>query len=141
MVSGVLALAGFFISLYLWFWKVGLLGALACGDGACETVQLSSYATFLGVPVAFVGVIGYLSILGTSIWGLHGQWAARREPTLVLVALSGVAVAFTGYLTYLEAAVIEAWCRWCLVSAAIIVAIFAAAVAGLVSGRGRERTG
>ncbi|NIR45309.1 MAG: hypothetical protein GWM93_13890, partial [Gemmatimonadetes bacterium] len=34
-------------------------------------------------------------------------------------------------LTYLEAAVIEAWCRWCLVSAGIITAIFVTSLLGL----------
>jgi uncharacterized membrane protein len=47
------------------------------------------------------------------------------------VVLSGLGVLFTGYLTYLEAFVIHAWCRWCLGSAAIIAAIFLAALAGL----------
>ena len=48
MAIAVLALAGFFVSLYLWLWKVGLLGTIACGDGGCETVQLSEHAEFLG---------------------------------------------------------------------------------------------
>ncbi|MCH7874644.1 MAG: vitamin K epoxide reductase family protein [Gemmatimonadetes bacterium] len=135
MVSATLALVGFFVALYLWLWKVGLLGALACGDGGCETVQLSEHAVFLGIPVALYGVAGYLAILATSLWGLHGRWATRREPTVVLVVLAGIGLAFTGYLTYLEAAVIDAWCRWCLVSAAIIVAIFVTSVVGMVRSR------
>ena len=55
----------------------------------------------------------------------------RREPTLGLVAVSGLGVAFTLYLTYLEAFVINAWCRWCLVSAALIAAIFLVSLVGL----------
>ena len=133
MVSAALALGGFFLALYLWLWKIGFIGgAIACGTGACEAVQLSEYAHFLGQPVAFYGVGGYIALFGVSMWGLHGRWAARREPTLVLVALAGIGVVFTAYLSYLEAFVIGAWCRWCLVSAAIIFGNLAVAVTGLV---------
>src|SRR2546427_4001758 len=33
-----------------------------CGaSGGCETVQTSQWAVFLGMPVAFYGVVGYLA--------------------------------------------------------------------------------
>ncbi len=131
MVTAALALVGFFVALYLWLWKIGLLGTLACGTGGCETVQLSDYAVFLGLPVAFYGVGGYLTLFVVSLVGVQPGWAERRTPTVVLVTLSAVGVAFTVYLTYLEAAVIEAWCRWCLVSAGIITAIFVTSLLGL----------
>lgn len=134
MITATLALAGFFVALYLSLWKLGVVGNLACGTGGCEYVQTSSYAVVLGVPVAFYGVAGYLAILGVSLAGLQGSWADRREPTLALLALSAAGVAFSAYLTYLEAAVIHAWCRWCLVSAGIIMAIFVASVVGMRTG-------
>jgi uncharacterized membrane protein len=130
MVSATLALIGLLISLYLWLWKIGLLGALVCGDGACERVQLSPYAQIAGVPVAFFGVVGYLGILVVSLAGLQDRLVPRRWPTDAILYLAGIGVAFSGYLTYLEAAVIHAWCRWCIVSAIIIVVIFGVAVAG-----------
>ena len=131
MVTAALSLAGLFVSLYLWFFKMGWLGTLACGTGGCEAVQLSEYSVVFGVPVALLGVIGYAVLLGASIWGLHGTWAERREPTLLLVLLSGTGVAYAAYLTYLEAAVIHAWCQWCVGSAVIITAICATAIVGL----------
>jgi len=132
MVSAMLALAGFFVSLYLWLWKLGAVGSLSCGPGGgCEYVQTSPYAMLFGIPVAFFGVIGYLGLLIVSLLGLQPRWAERREPTVALVALSGAALGFTAYLTYLEAAVIHAWCRWCLVSAGIIAAIFLTSLVGL----------
>lgn len=130
MASAALALVGLLISLYLWFWKIGALGLLACGDGACETVQLSPYAQIAGIPVAFFGVVGYLAILVVSLVGLQEPFVRRRWPTDAIIVLAGIGVAFSGYLTYLEAAVIHAWCRWCIVSAVIITAIFAAGLAG-----------
>ncbi len=132
MVAATLALAGFFVSLYLWLWKLGVVGSLSCGPGGgCEYVQTSPYAVILGIPVAFYGVLGYLGLLLVSLVSLQPRWAERREPTVALVVLSGLGVAFTAYLTYLEAAVIHAWCRWCLVSAGIIMVIFVVSVVGL----------
>jgi uncharacterized membrane protein len=131
MITATLALAGFFVALYLWLWKLGVVGSLACGTGGCEYVQTSGYAVVLGMPVAFFGVAGYLALLGVSLAGLQPRWAQRREPTLVLLALSGLGVAFSGYLTYLEAAVLHAWCRWCLVSAGIIAGVFVVSVFGM----------
>lgn len=136
MVSAALALVGLLISLYLWLWKIGVLGALACGDGACERVQLSPYASVGGIPVALFGVAGYLAILLVSVAGLHGDAARRPWPTSAILGLAGGGVAFSAYLTYLEAAVIHAWCRWCIVSALIITAIFVTAVLGRRRGRG-----
>ena len=63
MIATALALVGLLISLYLWLWKIGWLGALACGEVGCETVQLSEYADVYGVPVAFVGMVGYAAML------------------------------------------------------------------------------
>jgi uncharacterized membrane protein len=140
MAAALLSLGGFFISLYLWLWKLGVVGQLACGvGGECEVVQNSPYAAIFGLPVAAYGVFGYLALFAVSLMGLQPGWRSRREPTVLLVVLAAAGVAFTGYLSYLEAFVIRAWCRWCLVSAAIIVSILIAALAGLQE-HGRQRS-
>lgn len=131
MVTAALSLVGLFVALYLWLWKLGMMGEIVCGTGGCETVQLSQYAEFLGLPVALYGVAGYAVLLAVSLLGLQPRWQDRAEPTRWLAALSGIGVAFTIYLTYLEAFVIGAWCRWCVVSAVIISGIFVASLAGL----------
>jgi uncharacterized membrane protein len=131
MVAATLALLGLLVSAYLWLWKLGLMGDLACGTGGCETVQLSEHGSLLGLPVAFYGVVGYAGLLGVSLAGLSPRWIERPEPTVSLLVLSGLGVLFTAYLTYLEAFVIGAWCRWCIGSAGIIVGIFIASLLGL----------
>ena len=141
MAVATAALLGLLLSTYLWFWKIGLLGAIACGSGSCEAVQFSEYAVIFGIPVALFGVVGYFGLLVVSIVGLQPTWADRREPPMLIAGMSGVGVAFTAYLTYLEAAVIEAWCRWCLVSAAIIGLIFLVALAELWMSRAAEAPG
>jgi uncharacterized membrane protein len=131
MAAALLGLVGFFISLYLWLWKIGLLGTIACGDGGCEVVQLSEWAYFLGVPVAFWGMLAYGAIVATSLAGLQPRWLNSRGPSVLLAVQAGIGVLFSGYLTYLEAAVIHAWCRWCVVSAILVCVIFAVSLVGL----------
>ncbi len=131
MAAAVLSLIGFFVSLYLWLWKLGLMGPMVCVSGGCETVQLSQYAVLLGIPVALYGVLGFAALFLVSITGLQDRWVARREPNLLLFLLSSGGVAFAGYLTYLEAFKIHAWCQWCVVCAVLMVLIFLLSVLAL----------
>jgi len=124
MAVTLLCLAGVFLSAYLWLFKLGKIGTLACGSGGCETVQLSPYARFMGVEVALIGLVGYLGLLVVALLSLQPRFAAARWPVQWLTALSGAAVLFTAYLTYLELFVIHAICRWCVTSAVIIALIF-----------------
>jgi len=124
MGVALLSVAGLLISAYLWMFKHGYIGTLACGTGECETVQLSQYSSFLGVDVAFLGMLGYLLFLGVSLVGVQPAWLDRPGPSRLLLLLSGGAVLFALYLTGLELFVIHAICRWCVASAVIVVVIF-----------------
>ena len=124
----LLAIVGFFLALYLWLYKIGAIGALQCGTGACEYVQSSRWADFLGLPVAFYGVVGYLVLFVTALVSLQPRYQDRPGPTRALAALSLVGFAFTVYLTFLELFVIRATCRWCVGSAGIMTAIAVVAV-------------
>ena len=120
----VLALAGLFISVYLLLYSLGFYGDLLCGVGSCEVVQTSDYATFLGVPVSGWGTAWYAGMFGLALWmasGSHGA-ASLADRLLALGATAGLA--FSIYLTVIEAFVLEAWCRWCVASAVLTVAIF-----------------
>lgn len=124
----LLALVGFFVATYLWLYKIGAIGTLQCGAGACDAVQTSRYAELLGVPVAFYGVAGYATIFAVSLAGLHPRLLGRREPTVALAVLATGGFLFSVYLTYLELFVIHAICRWCVGSAVIITAIWVVAI-------------
>lgn len=129
MGIALLALVGLFVALYLWLFKIGVVGTMSCGTGGCEAVQLSPESVFMGVEVALIGVVGYLVLLGVAVWGTLPAQATRGAPALALMILSGGAVAFTAHLKYLEFFVIGAVCQWCVVSAVIIVVIFLLSVA------------
>jgi uncharacterized membrane protein len=125
MSAAFLSLAGLFISGYLYLYKIGKIGSLACGTGGCETVQLSSWSRFAGLEVSLIGVLGYAVLLGLSLAALQPSLAAERWPATLLAVLAALGVAFTAYLTYLELFVIHAICRWCVASGVIIILLFA----------------
>jgi uncharacterized membrane protein len=109
----VLSAAGAGIAAYLTVTHLAHV-AVACTTGGCETVQTSRYAEVLGVPVAAIGLAGYLVLAGTAV--------ARGELARALgfgAALTGFAVAMV--LLYVQAAVLHAYCQWCLASDAILV--------------------
>jgi len=131
MAVAVLALLGLLVSVYLLLFKLGVVGSLVCGgSGACERVQTSPYAQFLGVPVAAYGVAGFGALLAVALAGLGERWVDRAAPSRVLAAMAGIGFLFAAYLTYLEIAVIHDICRWCALSALLITAILVVSLLG-----------
>jgi uncharacterized membrane protein len=131
MGIALLSLLGLIVSGYLSLYKLGYLGFIQCTSGGCETVQSSRYAFFGGMPVAVWGVGAYVVLLTLALIGVQPRWMRERWVALALFGVSAVGLAFTGYLTYLEAFVIHAWCQWCLVSAALVTLIFLLSIPGL----------
>ena len=108
----VLAAAGAAIAGYLLYerWTGGVL---VCSTGGCETVQHSRWSKLAGIPVATLGLAGYIGIF-ISVW-IRGEFGRA-----IGFALSLVGFLFSMYLTYREAFTIHAYCQWCLGSAAIM---------------------
>jgi len=138
MSAALLSLAGLFIAAYLYLYKIGKIGNLACGTGGCETVQWSPWSQIAGIEVALVGVLGYAGLLALSLAALRPELVGRHWPAALLTSLAGIGVLFTAYLTYLEIFVIHAICRWCVASGVVILAIFIVALLDL---RRLARTG
>jgi uncharacterized membrane protein len=131
MGAALTSLLGLFVSAYLYLYKIGRIGTLACGSGDCETVQTSPWSRFLGVDVALIGLLGYAVLLVVALLALRSSQVERRPPALLLTGLAAGGVLFTAYLTYLELFVIHAICRWCVGSAAIILSILILALLAL----------
>jgi uncharacterized membrane protein len=124
MGIALLAMGGVVLAIYLSLYKLGMITELTCAVGSCETVQLSEWATFLGLPVAVWGVGAYLAVLALALIGLQPAFAESRAISWLLVGLNAWNVLFSGWLTYLELYVIDAICMWCVVSAVLMLAIF-----------------
>jgi uncharacterized membrane protein len=105
-------------------------GSLACTRWAeCDVVNNSVYAKIYGVPVAFIGLAGYLLLLGLALAALQATGSGQRRLLTLGFALALGGVGFSAYLTYLEIFVIEAICIWCVTSALLITLL--ALVGGL----------
>jgi uncharacterized membrane protein len=86
------------------------------GHSSCLTVQSSSYAKLAGIPVAVLGLIGYIGILASL--------AIRTDTGRAI----GFAIALTGfgfsmYLTYREIFTIKSICEWCVSSAVLMTVL------------------
>ena len=88
----------------------------------CGIVNHSPYAEIRGVPVATIGIAGYLLI---AVLGLM-----RRRTFLLLASLAGMAFAL--YLTNIEANVLGVWCLYCVISQAVIATITLLAIGWVV---------
>jgi uncharacterized membrane protein len=122
LAMAALAVAGIGVAGYLTWAHYADVAPICATGGGCETVQQSSYAELGGVPVAILGLGGYLAILT----GLLVPGEAAR---LATAGIALVGAGFSAYLTYLELFVIDAICQWCVASAVIMVAL---AVLGLL---------
>ena len=122
MGAALLSLVGLFVSAYLYLYKIGRIGTLACGTGGCETVQTEHVEPVRGCRGrADRGAGVRPAPRRRADRAPAAPLAERRWPVSLFTALAAGGVLFTAYLTYLELFVIHAICRWCVGSAAIIV--------------------
>ena len=76
----------------------------------CGIVNHSPYAMLHGIPVADIGIAGYL---------LLGILALKRMYKTMLI-LAAPALAFSLYLAHIERDVLGVWCLYCAISLGII---------------------
>ena len=85
----------------------------------CSQVQKSRYSELAGVPVALIGLLGYLAILGSL---LVRETETSRFATAALT-LGGFG--FSAYLTAREVFTLEKICEWCVGSAILMTIMMA----------------
>ena len=128
MIIAALALGGVGLATYLAMYKLGMLGTLACTVGSCETVNLSRWATFLGIPVAVWGVGFYVVLFLVALLGTTERFVEATWVSHALLALTAWGVVFSAWLTYLELYVIHAVCMFCVISAILVTVTFLVAL-------------
>jgi vitamin-K-epoxide reductase (warfarin-sensitive) len=79
----------------------------------CGVVNHSSYSMISGIPVAAIGIAGYLVLV----------WLALSRQRAVLTAAAVVGLAFSLYLAHIERDILGAWCLYCVISLADIAVI------------------
>lgn len=88
---------------------------LYCGvSGGCNTVTNSSYSIMFGVYMAVYGMLYYLSILALTVIYIDTK---NKKVLKVLMILPALGFLFSLYLVYLQFFIINAICRYCMLSA------------------------
>ncbi|MBV8954562.1 MAG: vitamin K epoxide reductase family protein [Solirubrobacterales bacterium] len=112
----VLCVLGLLDAGYLTYVHYAGVKVLCVASGGCETVQASKYAELAGVPVAVLGLIGYVLILASV--AVRGELARAAGFAIALVGFG-----FSAYLTYRELFTIHAICQWCVASAVLMTGL------------------
>jgi uncharacterized membrane protein len=117
-----LTVAGLGVASYLTYIHYAGINPVCTAGGSCLKVQTSIYSTLAGVPVALVGLIGYVVIMASLL-------APENETTrFATVAFTVVGFGFSAYLTGRELFSIHAICEWCVSSAVIMTVLMCLAV-------------
>jgi uncharacterized membrane protein len=117
VASALVATAGAAVAAYLLAVRSGT-AELVCRTGGCETVQSSDYAEVLGIPVAALGLAGFVAIGVLSLLSSPLAQAAAASPALA-------ALVFSAYQLVVQLAIIDEVCDWCLVSDVLVIALAA----------------
>ena len=121
----IISFIGMIDSIYLSY-----LHHLVAGGGGCPTQNLpgldcgvvlaSSQSKLLGFPVAWFGVLGFISLFGLSLDRYLNMDLERTYYNTILLPIMGlIGTVFGIYLTYAEAFIIHEWCPFCLIAFAL----------------------
>jgi len=95
----------------------------------CGIVNHSPFAEIAHVPVAAIGIAGYLALAGLAL--------ARRRALLTVAALVGMGFAL--YLSHIEKDILIVWCLYCVISQGIIALATLLSAGWIVSSAFRKR--
>lgn len=93
----------------------------------CGVVNHSPFAEIAHVPVAALGIVGYLAMAGLAL--------LRRRGLLVAVATAGFCFAL--YLSHIEKDILLVWCVYCVISQVLIALVTLLSLASLAMERRR----
>lgn len=113
VIAAIVALIGLVDSVYLTVHHLTAEPVPCSIISGCETVLTSSYAEIAGIPLAAFGAAAYFVAFSLAVLAASGN----RTMWKVFGAQTVVMALFTGWLIYLQAAVIGAFCQFCLLSA------------------------
>ena len=128
----IIACIGVLDSIYLSIIKFTNNKAMCIqGVGDCWSVNNSRYSEFLGIPISIFGALAYLCIIGLLLFANKNKILAEYA-TIFIFGISLAGFLFSMYLTYLQFAVINAVCPFCILSACTMTAVFILSLINLV---------
>ena len=129
--SVALVIVGLLVSIYMTVYKLTSNNAMCLGSGDCSTVNASRFSEVNGIPVAVIGVLGYLAILATLFFENRNNFL-KQNGTLLIFGMALAGFIFTVWLIYVEVAILKALCPFCVTSQTAMTIIFILAVIRLI---------
>jgi uncharacterized membrane protein len=118
LLGALLSVAGIADSAYLVWEKYAGAASQVCDINPffnCTVVQTSPYSSFLGIPTALVGLLGFLILLILFILAFRGTERLGPWPIDLWLLIFATLGALVGLgLSYLEVFVIQAICLFCV---------------------------
>ncbi len=127
-----LGLAGFLYTAHLGLLRGELLGGPVCGGTTfnCHVVTASRWGSFLGLPLALWGLVGYVAVIGLALLA----WQSTEWAAIALTLLAGLASLFIALdvsLLVIMLVPIGALCPLCLATYAVNIGLLVVALRGL----------
>jgi len=135
-ICAFLSLVGIGLAGYLTFLHLGVvrgefLGGPACTGASevfnCHAVTAGPWGSLLGMPLSLWGILGYLIVLGLSLWSLQSAEAAQNGLALIAVVAAGffiIDLVLLGVMMF----VIKVYCLFCMLTYAVNLCLLGAAV-------------
>ena len=96
-------------------------GPIPCHvTSGCNDVLTSRFSVIAGVPLSWIGLVFYVAVFCLAVFELFGTAKSLRW----LFFPAGVALLISGLLVGIQAFSLRAFCEYCLLSAAFVLAIF-----------------
>jgi len=124
-VISVLAFVGMIDALYLSI-KRHDASAIPCHiTHGCTQVLTSKYSEVAGIPLSWFGLAFYVTVFSLAIFTVFGESGRPSvQPVRMIFYLSDVGLIISALLVGIQAFVLQQFCEYCLVSAALVLSIF-----------------
>lgn len=129
--SLALVVIGLLVSIYMTIYKLTSNDSMCLGSGDCSTVNASIYSEVNNIPIAAIGILGYLAILGVLLFENRNSFF-KQNGTLMIFGMALTGFIFTVWLIYVEVALLKAICPFCVTSQVAMTLIFIMAVIRLI---------
>ena len=130
-IAIALTILGLLVSIYMTIYKLTDNEKMCIGSGGCSIVNSSRYSEVSDIPVAVLGIGGYTAILAVLLFERRNSFLVQNG-SMIFFGLSITGFLFTIWLIYVEAALIKAYCPFCLTSQGAMTIIFILSVIRLI---------
>ncbi len=125
-LAALLSLVGLADAVYLTVEHLSGRSVRCTVTSGCSEVLSSSYATVGPVPLAALGALAYFTVFSLATLCAFG-YASARKPLIALVA---VMCALSLWLLFVQAYIIQHFCQYCLLSAAVTISLTLIVIGG-----------